>query len=124
MAFSADMCSLTEHIHSEKNMKAVISEVHCAGYEPHSALPTALPMVFCEHSPIVPPALKSVKTLATSAVRMLAGPSCVFTPACVPTCQDQSWMQRLVRGLDMQQKCAGLPGEMSEALELVKNSIV
>jgi len=40
-----------------------------AGYEPHSALPTALPMVFCEHSPIVPPALKSVKTLATSAVR-------------------------------------------------------
>ncbi|KAK9903458.1 hypothetical protein WJX75_006146 [Coccomyxa subellipsoidea] len=40
---------------------------YVVGYEPHSALPTALPMVFCEHSPIVPPALKSVKTLATSA---------------------------------------------------------
>ncbi len=47
-----------------------VSIVCCVGYEPHSALPTALPMVFCEHSPIVPPALKSVKTLATSAVRI------------------------------------------------------
>ena len=40
-----------------------------AGYEPHSALPTALPLVFCEHSELAPPALRSVKTLATSAVR-------------------------------------------------------
>ena len=43
----------------------------CAGYEPHSALPTAMPMVFCEHSPIIPPALRSVRVLATSAVRHL-----------------------------------------------------
>ena len=30
-----------------------------------------MPMVFCEHSPIVPPALKTVRVLATSAVRRL-----------------------------------------------------
>ena len=39
------------------------------GYEPHSALPIAMPMVFCEHSPVLPQALRSVKVLATSAVR-------------------------------------------------------
>lgn len=42
--------------------------VACSGYEPHSALPVALPLVFCEESPLVPPALRSVKVLATSAV--------------------------------------------------------
>ena len=41
-----------------------------AGYEPHSALPTAMPMVFCEHSPLIPPALRSVRVLATSAVKI------------------------------------------------------
>lgn len=103
-------------------MEAVLSEVHCAGYEPHSALPTALPMVFCEHSPIVPPALKSVKTLATSAVRILACPSCIVTPASGPPvvrADATAW-----RATDMQQKCEGLPEEKSEALELVKDSIV
>ena len=52
-----------------------------AGYEPHSALPTAMPMVFCEHSPIVPPALKTARVLATSAVRH----SC---PNRQPTCPE------------------------------------
>lgn len=42
--------------------------IECAGYEPHSALPTAMPMVFCEHSPLMPPALASARVLATSAV--------------------------------------------------------
>ena len=48
--------------------------VVCAGYEPHSALPTAMPMVFCEHSPMVPPALKTMRVLATSAVRTFLPP--------------------------------------------------
>ncbi len=39
-----------------------------AGYEPHSHLPIALPMVLCEFSPLVPPALKSVRALATSVI--------------------------------------------------------
>lgn len=39
-----------------------------AGYEPHSHLPIMLPMVLCEFSPLCPPALRSARMLATSAI--------------------------------------------------------
>lgn len=39
-----------------------------AGYEPHSALPTAMPMAFSEHSPLILPALASLRVLVTSVV--------------------------------------------------------
>jgi hypothetical protein len=48
---------------------ACVHACMAAGYEPHSALPVAIAMVFCEHSPVVPPAFATVKALATSAVR-------------------------------------------------------
>lgn len=41
----------------------------CAGYEPHSALPSALQTVFCDLSPLKPPGMESIRVLATSAVR-------------------------------------------------------
>ena len=68
-------------------MLQVCDELMCcmgcvAGYEPHSALPTALPLVFCEHSELAPPALRSVKTLATSAVRIV--PPCMRCLSAVP----------------------------------------
>ncbi len=40
-----------------------------AAFEPHSALPLAMPGVFCEYSGLLPPALKGIKTLASSSVR-------------------------------------------------------
>ena len=40
-----------------------------AGFEPHSALPFAMPGVFSEYSGLMPPALKDVRTVASSAVR-------------------------------------------------------
>lgn len=40
-----------------------------AAFEPHSALPLAMPGVFCEYSGLLPPALSGIKTLASSSVR-------------------------------------------------------
>ena len=42
-----------------------------AGLEPHSALPTALPMMFNRFCRALPSALRDIKVLATSAVRLL-----------------------------------------------------
>ena len=43
-----------------------------AGYEPHSALPFALQIVFSNMSPIKPPGLGAIHILGTTAVCMLA----------------------------------------------------
>lgn len=44
------------------------SRLSSAAFEPHSALPLAMPGVFCEYSGLLPPALKGIRVLASSSV--------------------------------------------------------
>ena len=44
------------------------SRLEFAAFEPHSALPLAMPGVFCEYSGLLPPALKGIRVLASSSV--------------------------------------------------------
>ena len=47
----------------------------CAGYEPHSALPMAIPMLLCPFSPARPEAFLDISTLTTSAVSLYSPPA-------------------------------------------------
>ena len=45
-----------------------VNLLHSAAFEPHSALPLAMPGVFCQYSDLLPPGLKDIKVLASSSV--------------------------------------------------------
>ena len=47
----------------------------CAGYEPHSALPMAIPHLLCPFSPARPAAFRDISTLTTSAVSLYSPPA-------------------------------------------------
>eukprot|EP00884_Botryococcus_braunii_P007200 jgi/Botrbrau1/16481/Bobra.0142s0075.1 len=64
LASAVDYFSLTVHMEDPSAFKE--GQSYVIGYEPHSALPVGAPMVFCEHSPLCPPALRTTRTLATS----------------------------------------------------------
>ena len=57
--FSSHLPLLTRHTHHHPNPTSA--------YEPHSALPVGLPVAFCDLSPLSPPSLHPVRTLASSA---------------------------------------------------------
>lgn len=46
---------------------------YIVAFEPHSALPLAMPGVFCEYSGLLPPALSGIKTLASSSIFFVPG---------------------------------------------------
>ena len=63
---------LQDHVTAAANVigSTCLKSELVAGYEPHSALPTALQTVLTELSPVKPPGLKDIRVLTTAVVRL------------------------------------------------------